>query len=152
MKKRKFIGFMTVLSGLPGIAGITFFFMFGFSFSSMALLAIAAILFRGVAGTIGGILLWKGKRLGYQLSIVCHSYLMIAGVITLYQILIAGGEVSFAFTPENQFFLKALSRSIGKLIWGIPFIFILSRDLFNSKNVEDEINITPPNLPKENLA
>jgi hypothetical protein len=136
MKKRKFIGFMTVLSGLPGLAGFFHFFMGGLNFSLVMLIMLSAILFRGICGVVGGVLLWKGKRLGYQLSIIAWTYLVIVGLVSLYQLFGTDIFQSFEFSIDNKLFWSMLGKTIGKLIWGIPFIYILANQLINERAVK----------------
>lgn len=100
---------------------------------------LSAILFRGVCGVcgvcgvVGGVLLWRGQRLGYQLSIVAWTYLVIAGLMSLYQLFGTDVFQSFEFSVENKAFWSMLGKTIGKLILGAPFIYILANQLINER-------------------
>ena len=129
MKKRKVVGIFTFLCGLPGIAAILLFGFSGFNLSLITLLALTAFVFRGVFGTVGGIMLCMGKRTGYILSTISWGYLLIVGVFSFYQIFSNGFFTSFDFTPENHMFWKLFAKSTGKIFWGGLITAILAKDL-----------------------
>ena len=138
MKKRKFVGFMTILWGVPGLAGMLLF-MNGFDeLSFLVFLALLAVIFRGLCGVVGGVLLWRGSKLGYQLSLVMWMYMLVVGLIAFYQLFTGPYFTSFEFTPDNQLFWSAFGKNGGKLIWGVPFIYILIKSLFESRKAESE--------------
>jgi hypothetical protein len=138
MRKRKFIGFMTVLTGLPGLGALLLFTMSAESSIGFIALILVAVVLRGVCGVVGGVLIWKGNKLGYYFSAVTWLYLVVIGSYTVIQL-----HTNPVITPSfdlNQFnhavYLKPLSTSLGKIIWGIPFIAIIFRDLYKtSKSV-----------------
>jgi len=137
MKKRKFIGAITFLTGLPGLAVIAIMFWGEFVFSYMTLLIIAAFIFRGVCGVTGGVLLWQGKKLGYQLSILTWLYLVIIAFAATYQMFFTDIFTSYAFTVENKMFTSFFGKTMGKFLWGVPILYILIRDI---KSLEQSIS------------
>lgn len=138
MKKRKFIGFMTILSGLPGIGGFLLFKNGVGELSSIAVMAFLAIVCRGIFGVVGGVLLWRGERLGYQLSSIMWTYMVVVGLISFYQLFTGPYPASFELTPESRLFWSILGRTLGKLIWGIPFLYILLKALKEGGKDSDE--------------
>ena len=94
----------------------------------------AAFLFRGLAGVIGGVLIWRGKKMGYHLTAVAWLYLVTVGLIALAQIHGNPAVVpSFELTPENSaLYLKPLAQAIGKIIWGVLILYVLFKELLSS--------------------
>jgi len=130
MKKRRVIGFFTVLAGLPGLAMPLLPFL-GLDLSWFVLvMGSLAFALRGVAGTVGGVLLWRGSRRGYQLTAVCWTYLVLFGIAAIVHLFTSGQlGVPFVFEPENRWVWREISKSLGKLIWGAPIVYVLLRDL-----------------------
>lgn len=106
--------------------------MGGFPFSYITLLFGAAFIFRGICGVTGGVLLWQGKKLGYQLSIVAWLYLVIIACAATYQMFFTDLFTSYAFTVENKLFTSLFGKTMGKFLWGIPILYILIRELKSS--------------------
>jgi len=130
MKKRKFIGFMTVLSGVPGLIGIPLLFSIGITESPIiVIMAILAFIFRGICGVVGGVQLWRGKKIGYILSSIMWAYMVIVGLIASYQLSTEVFAATYEFSVENNLFWSAFGKILGKLIWGVPFLYILITDL-----------------------
>ncbi|GAA5215851.1 hypothetical protein ACFSJ3_10540 [Corallincola platygyrae] len=128
MKKRKFISVMTMLVALPGLFAPVVLLL-GVESIQIAVLAILAFVMRGICGVVGSVMLWKGKRLGYQLATATWVYMVIAA---LYSLVVLHMNVipSFELNEVNHvLYLKPLSNGLGKLIWGLPFLYILIRDL-----------------------
>ncbi len=74
-------------------------------------------------------MLWKGKRLGYQLATATWAYMVVAA---LYSLVVLHMHVtpSFELNEVNHvLYLKPLSNGLGKLLWGLPILYILIRDL-----------------------
>ena len=135
MKKRKYISFMTMLVSLPGLFAPAVLFM-EIENMQLLLLAITAFLLRGVCGVVGSVMLWRGKKLGYKLASVSWAYIT---VVALYSLIVLHMQVppSFEFNEINHMvYLKPLSNGLGKLIWGLPILYILIRDLKNNGSSE----------------
>lgn len=124
MKKRKIIAIVTILTGLPGLLGIL-------TFGAISpLLILIAVAIRGFCGVFGGIYVWKGKKLGYQLSLVMWGYLLAVSVYNIYQVY-TGNNLYILL--DESYKLKTLANSLGKLIWGIPIVIILIQDLLRQQ-------------------
>ncbi len=135
MKKRKFISVMTMLACLPGLFAAPVAIFMGFTSPTIIFFAVLAFIFRGCAGVIGSIQLWRGKKIGYKLASVGWAYLFIAGSITLITLHL-NVTPSFELTQVNSIlYLKPLSNGLGKVFWGSIFLYILIKDLLkNSTN------------------
>jgi hypothetical protein len=134
LKRRKFFGIITILTGLPGLFSLLLFWITDFSFCKI-FLTIAAFLFRGCAGVIGGILLFKGKRLGYYLSILSWSYLIIVSLFSL--ISLGAGDYNWdlsTYDGSSTIHFKLFSKAIGKIIWGLIILYILVKDIRNDRS------------------
>jgi hypothetical protein len=130
MRRRWFVGLVTILSGLAGLMAPLVFVLLGLRLSALLLvMTMLAFLLRGVAGTVGGVLVWRGKRLGYQLAALSWSYLVIVGTVALVQLFTASESSAGFLARDSRLFWRAVGASLGKLLWGIPFLCILVRDL-----------------------
>jgi len=139
MKKRQFIGFMTILAGLPGLGGLLLLLNDIGEINFTLIMVILAVLCRGFCGVAGGVLLWRGNKLGYQLSTVAWGFMVIVAFMAFYQLFTGPYFTSFEFTSENKLFWSVFGKSAGKLLWGIPFLYIMIRDLniFTHKNTTE---------------
>lgn len=133
MKKRKIIGLLTILAGFPGFGG---FWLIGEldNFPLMAtVIVFNAILFRGICGTIGGILIWRGSKWGYYLSLISWLYLIVVSVLTFNHLYNNGIVISYGFLEENfSSFGRPLLLSSLKVLFGIPIVHIVLNDLLKT--------------------
>lgn len=134
MKKRTFMGVITILFAVPGILAILGLFAAGMLPLRWLLIVFLGIACRGVCGLIGGVLLCRGRRLGYILSIVAWIYGVTVGAITLSSLFL--GPSAALVRADQALLAKGLGSSLGKLLWGIPFLTILVRDLLQSRKGE----------------
>ncbi len=115
-------------------------FINDFAFSLLSALALAAFIFRGVCGVTGGVLLWQGRKLGYQLSIITWLYMVVIAFAASYQIFFTDIFTSYELTVENKLFASMLGKTMGKFLWGIPILYILIRELKSSGQVKNTDN------------
>jgi uncharacterized membrane protein (DUF2068 family) len=131
---KKLIALVTLLAGLPGLAGIYLLFKLGNLPSGAVLIIVNAIVFRGVCGTLGGVLLWTGRRIGSYLALVTWSYLLIVSVLTLISLYEKGLHIATAFRDDHlAAFGKPLAWSVVKLAIGIPVFYYLITDLMRTR-------------------
>ncbi len=133
MKKRKIIGLLTILAGLPGLGG---FWLIG-QLDNFPLLATVivfnAIFFRGICGTVGGILIWRGSKWGYYLTLITWLYLIVVSVLTLNQLYNNGIVLSYGFLEENySSFGRPFLLSSLKILFGIPIVHVVLSVLLKS--------------------
>ena len=130
VKKRKIIGLLTILAGLPGLGGLLLLDRLD-SYPLVAIIVVLnAIFFRGVCGTIGGILIWRGSKWGYYLSLTTWLYLVIVSILTFVQLYDNGVILSYGFLEENySSFGRPFLLSLLKVLLGIPIIHIILNDL-----------------------
>lgn len=92
-----------------------------------------SIFFKGVCGTVGGILIWRGSKWGYYLTLVCWLYLIVVSFLTLIQLHNNGIEISYGFIQENfSNFGRPFMISVLKIVVGIPIIHIVINSLLKS--------------------
>ena len=121
---------MTFLAALPGLAGIYVLWKLGNLPSGAVMIVVNAIVFRGVCGTLGGALLWAGRRIGSYLALVTWLYLIIVSVLTLISLYNKGLDLSTAFSQDHlKVFGKPLAWSVVKLALGLPLVYYLITDL-----------------------
>lgn len=146
LKKRKIISIITLLTGVPGLFSFLLFLYPGVSFSPIVFYIVLAFVVRGVAGTVGAIGLWEGKKWGYWAAIVMWLYLVLASIFNMYL-------VFFSEAMQIQFFLNdtlkmtIIGKSLGKFLFGIPILVILGMDLWRTKKIEWKIK-----LPTKTIA
>lgn len=128
MKKRRLEGAITVLAGLPGLAGILLLIKISNLPTAAFIVVTNSIFFRGLLGTMGGILLWRGRAWGYYLSLLSWAYMIAVSILTISSEAINDGAISAGlFVHEYETTLK--------LVLGTPICYILLRDIFESKNL-----------------
>ena len=131
---KKVIALVTFLAALPGLAGIYLLLKLGSLPSGAVLIVVNAIVFRGVCGTAGGVLLWTGRRTGNYLVLVTWFYLIIVSVLTTASLYNKGLDLSTAFHDDQLgAFGKPLAWSVVKLVFGLPVIYFLTRDLTHKR-------------------
>ena len=134
MKSRKFIGIFTILSVFPIIFGILLVQMWGGSeeaqegfMSGMWL----TVFIRCYLATAAGLLIFSGKKLGYQLGVAVWGYIILVNLMD--SVTLFGLAESFAF-------IKILAVGQITLYLGvssIPF-YILTRDLYLLKSIHSD--------------
>ena len=94
------------------------------------MVVVNSFLLRGLCGTVGGILLWRGSKWGYYLSIIAWLYLIAVSALTLSDLFDKGLVLSFAFLQENYAeFGRPFTRSAVKIIAGVPIVYFLFKGL-----------------------
>jgi hypothetical protein len=134
LKKQRIIGLLTILAGLPGLGG---FWLIG-QLDNFPLLATVivfnAIFFRGICGTVGGILIWRGSKWGYYLTLITWLYLIVVSVLTLNQLYNNGIIISYDFLEENySSFGRSFLLSSLKILFGIPIVHVVLNILLKSQ-------------------
>ncbi len=133
MNKQKTIGLITILAGLPAIGG---FWLIGYleNFPLTAtIIVINAIIFRAICGTVGGILIWRGSKWGYYLTLLCWLYLIVVSLLTLIQLYDNGIVLSYGFLEQNySSFGRPFLFSVLKIAFGIPIVHIVIKNLFRA--------------------
>ena len=133
MKKRRIIGVLTILVGLTGLGGLSLMEQIN-SFPLTAKIIVAnSIFFKGICGTLGGILIWRGNKWGYYLTLVCWLYLIIVSFLTLIQLHNNGIEISYGFIQENfSNFGRSFLMSVIKIVVGVPIIHIVINEILKA--------------------
>lgn len=133
---RKLIGSITLLSALPGLAGVYLLFKSGSLPQGAVFIVVNAVVFRGVCGTIGGVLLFTGRKLGSYLALVTWCYLIIVSVLTLIGLHDKGLQLTSIVHGEvPASFGKPLLWSLAKLILGVPIIYLVLRDILRARKL-----------------
>ena len=131
---KKIIGFITILAGLTGLAGVYLLYKLGKNLPDAAVIVVVnSIFLRGVCGTAGGVLLWMGKRWGSYLTVLAWSYLIVVSVLTMMSLFDRG----LVLTPEffsthYDSFGKPLGWSLIKLLLGVLIVYLVLRDLLQA--------------------
>jgi len=133
VKKRKIIGILTVLAGLPGLGGFWLIGILSDFPIAATIIVIDAILFRGLCGVAGGILIWRGSKWGCYLTLVTWVYLVLVSILTIIQLYNNGIEFSYAFLVENySSYGRRFIYSIVKIIAGVPIIYLVLNSILKS--------------------
>tara|TARA_R110002111_G_scaffold199222_1_gene264793 strand:- start:17 stop:454 length:438 start_codon:yes stop_codon:yes gene_type:complete len=128
------IAVFTALHGLAGLLGgilllaMIFLKMIPAVSTLMVAFTIIAFIARGICGAVGAILLWQGTKRGYQLSLVCWAYLVVVGLIAVVQMPL--------LDLPNATLARHIGSTLGKLIFGIPFLYLLTSDLLRLNSPE----------------
>ncbi|MEW6143479.1 MAG: hypothetical protein AB1598_00510 [Thermodesulfobacteriota bacterium] len=131
---KKVIGLITLLAALPGLAGVYLLIKSGNLPPGALLIVVNAVVFRGVCGTVGGILLFAGRRWGSYLALVAWSYLIVVSILTLIGLHDKGLQlVSLLHGEVPASFGKPLFWSLAKLVLGIPVAYALMMDILRAR-------------------
>lgn len=127
---KKLIGFITLLAALPGLAGIYLLWKLGSLPPGAVLIVVNAILFRGVCGTAGGVLLLTGRRWGSYLALVSWLYIIAVSLLTLISLHHKGINLSDVFVSGNLASSgKPFAWPLAKLALGVPIVYLLIKGL-----------------------
>ena len=133
MKKRKIIGLLTILAGLPGLGGLLLLDRLDSYPLAAIIVVVNAIVIRGICGTLGGILIWRGSKWGYYLSLITWLYLVVVSILTFAQLYGSGAVLSFGFLKENySSFGRPFLLSLLKVLFGLPVIHLILNDLLRA--------------------
>ena len=131
---KKIIAVLTLLEGLAGLTGIYVLYKLGNLPAGAIFIVVNAIVFRGVCGTAGGILLWSGKRWGNYLTALSWLYLIVVSVLTLIGLYNRGLILSAGFLSANcASFGKPLGWSLVKLLLGIPIVYLVTMNRLRAR-------------------
>ena len=130
MKKQRIIGILTIIAGLSGLGGFWLIGQLDKFPTPAKVIVVNSIFFRGICGTLGGILIWRGNRWGYYLTLICWLYLIVVSVLTLVQLHDNGLVVSYEFLEQNySSFGRPFLISAIKIIAGVPIVHIVIKNL-----------------------
>lgn len=128
---------ITFIAGLPGLGALMLVGLFPDFPLPAKLVVINSFLLRGICGTVGGVLLWRGSKWGYYLSIITWLYLITVSALTLSQLFDNGMVLSTALMNEHyDEFGRALFRSTLKILIGVPVIYLLFYSLGKIRNTQ----------------
>lgn len=137
MKKRKIIGLLTILAGLPGLGGILLLDRLDSYPTAAVIVVVNAIVIRGICGTFGGILIWRGSKWGYYLSLITWLYLIVVSVLTFAQLYDSGVVLSFGFLKEHYSSIgRPLLLSLLKVLFGLPIVHIILNELLRANSLK----------------
>jgi hypothetical protein len=137
VKKRKIIGLLTILAGLPGLGGLLLLDRLDSYPSAAVIVVVNAIVIRGICGTFGGILIWRGSKWGYYLSLVTWLYLVAVSILTFTQLYDSGVLLSFDFLKEHYSrFGRPFLLSFLKVFFGLPILYIILNDLLRTHDLK----------------
>ncbi len=124
---------MTVLAGLPGLGGLWLLGLLSNFPLAATIIVINAILFKGLCGVVGGILIWRGSKWGYYLTLITWIYLIVVSILTIIQFYNNGIEFSYAFLVENySSYGRRFIYSIVKIIVGVPIVYLVLNIILKS--------------------
>ena len=125
------------MAGLPGLGG--FWLLGNLSDFPVAatIIVINAIVFRGICGVVGGILIWRGIKWGHYLTLITWLYLVVVAILTINQQYNQGLILSHSFLSENySTFGRRFLYSALKLAAGLPIVYIVINNILNQYKQE----------------
>lgn len=137
----KAVGLITIVAGLPGLGALLLIGMFPDFPLAAKMVVINSFVLRGLSGVVGGILLFRGSRWGYYLTLVAWLYLVTVSMLTLTGLMDKGLIISLSFLQENYSdFGKPFARSIIKIILGVPIIYYIFKSLGKNKGIGVQVS------------
>ena len=135
------VGLVTIVTGLPGLGALLLLGMFSDFPLPAKVVVINSFVLRGLCGIVGGILLWRGNKWGYYLSLIAWLYLVAVSALTLSDLFDKGLVMSLSFLQENYpAFGRPFTRSVIKIILGIPIIYLIIKTLGKKRGINDPTN------------
>lgn len=126
----KAVGLLTIVAGLPGLGAVMLIGMFPDFPLPAKMVVVNSFVLRGLCGIIGGILLWRGQRWGYYLTLAAWLYLVTVSILTIMDLFDKGLILSFQFLQENYpAFGRPFARSVVKLVLGAPIIYFVFKEM-----------------------
>ena len=116
MKKRKLLGSLTIIAAIPALA-FALFFIISYKAKITNFLVIEKIVIV-ICCSIGGLLLWQGKRWGYGLSAIGWLLILYTSIYSIYNVA----------TRSDMLLQSGIFVAIG-----IPVFVILIRDIIGRK-------------------
>ena len=116
MKKRNLLGSLTVIAAIPSLA-YALHFTINYKATITNLLVIEKMVIV-VCCSIGGLLLWQGKRWGYVLSAIGWLVILYTSICSIYNVA----------TRDDMLLQSGIFVAIG-----IPVFVILIRDIIGTK-------------------
>ena len=133
----KLAAFLTVAAALPSLGGLLLIGKLENLPVAATVVVVNSLIFRGTCGILGGILLWRGSRWGYYLSLIAWLYLVTVSLLTLWDLHGKGLVLSLSFLQENySAFGRPFARSLIQVVLGLPIIYVIFKDLGRRRNSE----------------
>lgn len=137
----KAVALVTIAASLPGLGAVLLAGMFSDFPLPAKIVVLNSFILRGICGTVGGILLWRGSKWGYYLTLVAWLYLVTVSVLTLTGLMDKGLIISLSFLQENYSdFGKPFARSIIKIILGVPIIYYIFKSLGKNRGIGVQVS------------
>jgi len=131
---------LTVLAGLPGLGGFWLLGRLGDFPVAATIIVINAIFFRGLCGVVGGILIWRGSKWGYYLTLITWLYLVVVSILTINQLYNQGLIISYGFLAENySTFGRRFLYSLLKLAFGVPMVYIVFNSILKTNHTREKM-------------
>jgi ABC-type multidrug transport system permease subunit len=133
----KLAAFLTVAAALPSLGGLLLIGKLENLPVAATVVVVNSLIFRGTCGILGGILLWRGSRWGYYLSLIAWLYLVTLSLLTLWDLHGKGLVLSLSFLQESySAFGRPFARSLIQVVLGLPIIYVIFKDLGRRRNSE----------------
>lgn len=127
---------ITFIAGLPGLGAIMLAGLFPEFPLPAKIVIVNSFFLRGICGTLGGVLLWRGNKWGYYLSIITWLYLIVVSVLTLSDLFDKGMVLSSALIDEHfEQFGRVFFRSLLKILIGVPIVYLLFGSLKQRRDI-----------------
>lgn len=131
MRKRPFLGALTVLLAIPSLLFLAYFTSwYQPPLSHWFVLEKAVI---SISGVIGGVLIWRGSAWGYRLGIVAWGLAMFSALSSLVSLYQASGQ------PDvNESLLTIwISKDVVYTLIAAPVLYVLVRNILKSTRSSD---------------
>lgn len=126
-------GIITIIAGLPALGGIYLLYKIANPPAGAVIVVVNAIVFRGICGTVGGVLVLHRSKWGYYLAALSWLYMLTVSFMTLIKLHNSGLVLDLEFLREHfSAFGKPLAWSAAKIILGIPIIYYIAKVVFNN--------------------
>jgi hypothetical protein len=132
MKKRPFIGVVTLLSAVPFLLFLTYFTsQYQPPLAHWFVLEKAVI---SVSGIVGGVFLWRRNVWGYRIGLFAWVLIAVSSIASLVSLYQTSGQPDVSGTVATIW----MSKEVIYILIAAPVLYVLIRDLIESKQSKSE--------------
>jgi hypothetical protein len=132
MKKRPFLGVVTVLSAVPFLLFLTYFTsQYQPPLAHWFVLEKVVI---SVLGIVGGVFLWRGNVWGYRVGLIAWALITLSSLASLVSLYQASGQPDVVGRVATTW----MSKDVIYILIAAPILYVLVRDLIERKRTKPE--------------
>jgi len=127
MRKRPFLGAVTVLAAIPFLVFLAYFTsQYQPPLAHWFVLEKAVV---SISGIVGGVLLWRGNMWGYRVGLIAWALITLSALASLVSLYQASGTPDVSGTVATIW----ASKDVIYILIAAPVLYVLVRDLLERR-------------------